>query len=387
MKILFVTNHYLDNVNSGGAKASLAFIRAFSDISSEICLIYPQNNNDIVFLNDKLIKVGVLGTQNVIIKFINLLFGKINRFSKVFFQTFNNYNPDLVVFDNSRSSYNYIQFVKSKGKKIVTIHHNFENEYYLTSKDNFIVKKLLSYHMFRAESIAVRLSDLSLTLTNEDIIQLKQYLGKKEVIKIERIGIFEPLEIKLPSTKLVSFTPVFLISGNLSAAQTEISLVDFVNNYFSILTEIFKGSKLIIVGRSPSKKIIQLCGKFENIELIPDPISMNLILSKGDVYLCPISCGGGIKLRVMDGLKFGMPVVSHLVSSRGYDTFKKHNILTDYSNPQTFRNTLLELRSEISRDRLQTRAQRVQELYIEQFSFSNGFVRLHEILKRNNIIK
>ena len=85
MKILFVTNHYLDNVNSGGAKASHAFIRAFSDISSELCLIYPQNNNDIVLRNDKIIKVGVLGTQNVILKFRDLLFGKINRFSHVFF--------------------------------------------------------------------------------------------------------------------------------------------------------------------------------------------------------------------------------------------------------------------------------------------------------------
>ena len=55
--------------------------------------------------------------------------------------------------------------------------------------------------------------------------------------------------------------------------------------------------------------------------MIPNPESIDDIITDSDIYLCPTRLGGGIKLRVMDGLRLGIPVITHSCSARGYDYF------------------------------------------------------------------
>jgi len=100
-------------------------------------------------------------------------------------------------------------------------------------------------------------------------------------------------------------------------------------------------------------------------------------LCEADYYICPTSLGGGLKLRIMDGLQWGLPVVTHAVSARGYDAFKDAGCLFAYSNQEEFADALRCLKSTIF-DKKQ-----VQTLYNSIFSFGAGVDRLKNILKKN----
>ena len=102
---------------------------------------------------------------------------------------------------------------------------------------------------------------------------------------------------------------------------------------------------------------------------------MDDVLQDADFYICPTELGGGLKLRVMDGLRWGLPVVTHKVSARGYDLFEEKGILLSYSNKIEFKNALLTF-SEMNIDK-----QKVIDMYQNIFSFAAGVKRVKELIE------
>ena len=73
-----------------------------------------------------------------------------------------------------------------------------------------------------------------------------------------------------------------------------------------------------------------------NLTLVANPKDIQSIVASCDIYLCPMKLGGGLKLRVMDGFRNGLPVVCHQVSARGYHDFINKGICFSYSNDGEF---------------------------------------------------
>ena len=166
----------------------------------------------------------------------------------------------------------------------------------------------------------------------------------------------------------------FLITGNLSTPQTEDSLLPWFGSFYPILKEVFPSSSLTIAGKSPSDKLMCAANQ-HGIKVVPSPVSMEAVLSEAKYYICPTSLGGGIKLRVMDGLSHGLPVVCHRVSARGYESFVKAGMVLVYHDPDSFRQALQKLAdsSYLRKD--------IIELYEEEFSFNSGRQRLSRLLE------
>ena len=146
-----------------------------------------------------------------------------------------------------------------------------------------------------------------------------------------------------------------------------------------MLKSIFPDSELTIAGRNPSPELGELCEK-AGIRLIPSPVSMDPVMEEADCYICPTSLGGGLKLRVMDGLRWGLPVLAHKKSARGYEQFIEHGCMLQYEDLDSFRKALEKL------SRLKLAKKDICALYDEIFSFRAGVERLDEIL-RNSAIK
>ena len=167
----------------------------------------------------------------------------------------------------------------------------------------------------------------------------------------------------------------FVITGNLSAKQTEKSLISWFEDYYPILKKKIPEATLVVAGKKPSAFFKQKCMNL-GVNLVPSPKTMDEILDKGDVYVCPISLGGGIKLRVMDGLKKGLPVIAHEVSARGYDDFEQLGMLFAYRNEKSFDDCLKKI--------LKHKCDRndVINAYEKLFSFDAGEKRLRKALNR-----
>jgi spore coat polysaccharide biosynthesis predicted glycosyltransferase SpsG len=385
MKILIVTNHFLDS-NGGGSFASRAFINSFAKIADECVLLYPDNGNSI----DKYIsRVKLIGIKNKKCKIGNLLdiyLGKINRFSEVIFSTIDEHNPDLIVFDNSRASAGYTKILKMLGRKVVTIHHNFEMEYYRGSKPSVFWRYPLLYFMKKAEKEAVLYSDLNLTLTPQDIELLQTHYDLSRKSHFYSVGVFEfqPNHVD-DFSEIKQVGPiVFAITGNLSAKQTEISILPFFKNEYPRLQKRYPEAKVIIAGKNPGSNIRVICDKYKNIELIVNPVDMAVVINQADVYICPIAVGGGLKLRVMDGLKAGLPVVTHEVSARGYDVFKDQGVLFTYNSSGSFEAAVENVIKAYQSN--EYKKNDIRALYNKEFSFDQGVIRLKGILDTFNLI-
>jgi len=391
MKVLFFTHHYLDD-NSGGSFASRAYINAFTEIADSCMLMYPDRGIPIKdFIHKNCILKGIPNRRNNIQKVIDIYKGKIHRYSDIMISQVEEFKPDIVVFDNSRTTAGMLNEVKKTGVKTITIHHNYEMEYYSGTKPSIAWRIPFMYYMEKAERTAVQKSDLNLTLTDEDIKLLQVHYDTQKRKKIVKLGSFESVIDSMSinsgdkdTTKKTGKTLYFVITGTLGSYQTEMSVIPFLENEYPELLKLIPESKLIIAGRNPSDKMIDVCLKYPSIELIANPESMMEIMACADVYICPTCVGGGLKLRIMDGLKAGLPILTHVVSARGYEEFQNANCLFSYENTDSFRISLKRLISEKDKGNLDPKT--IKDLYNSIFSFEAGVKRLGGILKQNELI-
>lgn len=378
MKTLFITRDYLHG-HGGGVYASRAYINAFAEISSYMDLVYPiKPNAEAQALSDKIthlypVDFGIPKWR----KGIRMICGKISPYDNLPERFFDRTKYDVVVFNNSCVSQGLIEKFKRANIRIITIHHNYEMEYL---KDNlspfpWFANFIATYF---TEKKAFQQSDLNLTLTKDDITLLKKNYGGNAPTEV--LGVFEYRDQEYKRRELRNrTTPTFIITGDLSMPQTYNSLSEWVRTYYPTLKRVVPNARLLIAGKKPTLELRYLCEK-NNIVLIPSPENMEEVLKQGDYYICPISKGGGLKLRILDGLKSGMPVVTHAVSARGYDTLVEGDIVFKYSSVEEFEKSILQILN------LNVSKNEILEEYQRLFSFRSGISRLRNIIGALNIL-
>lgn len=372
MRTLFITHHYLDGRN-GASYASNAYINAFAAISDSLTLLYPENGKEPLAVDEKVEKIPVgVNRQSIVKRAIAFALGTVHRYMDVAPQ-FISKKYDLVVFDTSVVSFRLIDKFKAAGAKTICIHHNYQYEYF---KDNYkgLLRLIELFWCKRYEQEAVQKCDLNLTLTDQDTQVLKSHYGNGKE-QFYKLGVFEYEMSKeiVVSQKEDSAIPVFAITGSLASVQTEESLIPWLSEYYPLLKEVFPEHSLLIAGRNPSEHIIQECAKHDKIELIANPANMNDVTDRAHYYICPTSLGGGLKLRIMDGLSRGLPVCTHEVSARGYDEFMG-KCLFAYHDAKSFKEAMQNI-SKCKFDK-----QGTINLYRSKFSFDAGVERLKSFI-------
>lgn len=387
MRVLFVTSHFLD-VDGGGTFASRAFINAFSEIAASLVLLYPDRGKSITeYIHKNCTLRKVPDTRSKIEKVLDLYRGKLHRFTTDILKQNLDFKPDVIVFDNSMCTSKLLDFAQKQNLKIITIHHNYEMEYYYGSRELLFIawRHVVLHHVKQIERKAFLNSNLNLTLTDSDAELLQKNYDSNKTAIVKRIGCFESkpnLELQTTLKPNNNSVLTFAITGTLGAYQTEHSLIPFLNNEYLELLKIIPEHKLIIAGRNPSQKIIDICKQHKTIELIPNPESMTEIINSADIYICPTNIGGGLKLRIMDGLKAGLPVLTHIVSARGYEIFEKQNSLFTYYDKESFKKSVNDLLSEMNKGHIEKNS--IKQHYISSFSFESGTLRLRTILDKFN---
>ena len=164
----------------------------------------------------------------------------------------------------------------------------------------------------------------------------------------------------------------YIITGNLSSRQNISSISSWLREYASVLRDIDPGMSLTLAGKNPHQEILEEALK-TGAAVIPSPENMSALIENADVYICPADNGGGIKLRVMDGLRFGLPVVAHVLASRGYEPFIGKSLYL-YEDEASFRLAVDSARKASLNKSL------LIDLYRSIFSFESGVARLGKIL-------
>jgi glycosyltransferase involved in cell wall biosynthesis len=78
-------------------------------------------------------------------------------------------------------------------------------------------------------------------------------------------------------------------------------------------------ARLCIVGRSPSERLTMRVKRHPGVELHADVADVRPFLAKSGVLVVPLRVGGGSRLKILEALAAGLPVVSTRVGAEGLD--------------------------------------------------------------------
>lgn len=381
MKILYICYNNPFGNSGGGTMASHAYLRACCDVADGqldlICSSALEGTYD-GSMNIK--KIYYAPDRSKLQRIMSPITGYMNRYVDYVKKILKKHKDlyEIIVFDHSSIAGTLVEYVNKLGLKTVTIHHNYEKEYF---EDNYhgIYKAIFLPHVIRWEKLAYRYSSLNLFLTAQDMKTFFNVYGYSNGVN-NLIGAYEFYDYtdnSIMNVRSPELPLTFVITGSLCDYQT----IDAIKYFFAELYCYLPiGCKVLIAGRNPDIVVQTLCSTHSNVELISNPTNMNSVLANADVYLCTTRLGGGLKLRVMDGLKNGLPVITHSCSSRGFDVFYGLNIFKVFSNPEEFRNSIIEIISDIDKGVMDRLA--VKRIYKENFSYDAGLNRMRTIFKQ-----
>ena len=374
--LLFITKHD-PYALGGGAYATRAYLRAFSVIFEgqiDICIADSCEPFGSDIQHDYLHRVE---KRPLIHRLLSFLTGDMHRYTSFVKQLLQKHKEKyaICVFDQNAVGGTLVNYVNKLGLKTITIHHNYEPEYYKANEKNNIVKCLLLPQIKRVEKRSYKNSCMNLFLTTDDLNMFELIYGKPKGLN-KMIGCFEYADYQIRNkNNSANEKPVFVITGSLNCFETKEALQFFFSELYE---EIPSDSQIIIAGRNPDKEIEEWCQSYTNVQLIPNPKEMYEIINKADIYLSTNRLGGGLKLRLMDGISNGLPVLAHRTSARGYEAFMEIEALYTFKDKISFKSSI---------EKMLTRHQKglfskdqIQATYKKSFSFEAGVKRLQDIL-------
>lgn len=270
--------------------------------------------------------------------------GKISRLSSIFTGIMHRHQQkalyliktneyEYCIFDHNQIAGTLINYLSPSTKSIV-IHHNVEQNYFADNSTSKLFKLLMLPHVIRCEKKAFKECDYNIFLTAEDMSEFRALYGNTKK-KCAVIGIFDLKDKIFIHDGNTPKTPVVVISGTLGNVQNIDGINYFINELYSYIP---KEIPIIIAGQNPQSEIIKLLDGLSNVKLIANPKDMNRIINLANIYICPTRLGSGIKVRISDALKNGLPVIAHKVSARGYGEYIKKGYFFPFSTPIEFKN-------------------------------------------------
>lgn len=366
-RILFIATSSI-SLRSGGGLANRALYYALEErypgkvdvVMQEDGEKYP-NNFFIMKRASLLLRIIRTVTCRIGINYNDFVFNLIDKSNK-------KYSHCII---NSGSFGKMIPVLHQKGLKVCTVHHNYEPEFALDNRQPNTFWGMTSKFVIENERIAYRESDTNLFLTESDMRKFKEVYGPISKGRDYVIGIFDSEhhdrrsdETALPRNRLV-------ICGSLCSVQTVAGIKSFEKMCLPVMHDYYKDDfALTLTGRAPGEYIQNLVASDNNLSLVPSPQDISSVVYQSGIFICPTNVGGGLKLRILDGLKLGLPIIAHEISARGYDKFFDKEWFQIYNDTDSFQTALIKV-NKLIKERKNLR-QEILDCYYSIFSFDEG---------------
>lgn len=382
MRILYILKHNPWGIG-GGCYACrnylVAFTSGLSDAQFDICIndeYFSQIPSEYMTPSVHFLPVSARGLFS---KMGAPITGILHRYQKTAMELIRCRHYDYCIFDHNSIAGSLVSACHESGIQTIVIHHNCEVEYFRDNTPSLLKRMLLLPQVRRCERNAFLNCDYNIFLTEEDLHAFVRLYGTAPGKSIVGGCFYQKDENRKSILQPFHQDHIAIaITGTMGNVQNLDGLNYFVDQLYPLLSQ--KGVDVIMAGKNPPADFVSKVRSFPNIEIITNPKDMDEILSKCDLYICPTRLGGGMKLRVMDGLRNGLPVIAHKVSSRGYREFIRHRYLYAYETPEEFAACFSEVASKISEGNI-TKKQ-IRDYANEVFDFSKASSRLlYQVIK------
>lgn len=136
-------------------------------------------------------------------------------------------------------------------------------------------------------------------------------------------------------------TPHLLFVGSLDWRPNQDALRWFLESIWPLIRANGQGVRMTVVGRRPPRWIRPFCSR-HGARLSADAPDVRPHLAEASVVVVPIRIGGGSRLKILEAMAAGRPVVSTTIGAEGLGLVHNENILIA-DRPPDFAQTAVDL--------------------------------------------
>lgn len=356
MKILQVSPQLPLPLDDGGRKSIYGIFKTLSQLGHEVHLIcydrkWVTNRNEIHNFG-RLTTINHSVENNYIGILSNFLSSVPYNISKYYsaemkngvIEIIKNEQPDLIHIDHLHMVW-VTDIVRSVDPRIPIIlrEHNLETlimERYSDRQINPIIKwyaKIQAKKLRRYESLWTLKVDLNVMISPEDEVQLKKMNPNVKSIMIPAGFDIRLLGAGIGSQKIKGS---ICHIGPMDWQPNKDSLEWLLNEIFPHLLERNQNLQLFIFGKGTENISIRKEVK-NNVKVMGYAENLWDELSKMEILVVPLRIGGGIRIKIIEAMGFGLPIVTTKIGCEGIEVTDDKHLLIG--------NSVNEISSQISR--------------------------------------
>jgi sugar transferase (PEP-CTERM/EpsH1 system associated) len=198
--------------------------------------------------------------------------------------------------------------------------HNVESEIWLrrAQRSKGLLERLFfsfqAKKMEQFERRVLRKAECVVVVTRRDLARLEAW-GMAPTMLVEN-GV-DPDEF-VPGTDPVAADEILCLGAldwhpNLDAAR------HFLDEIYPLILAQRPATRLRIVGRCPPPELRKRVAEFPGMELVDQVADVRPHLARAAVVVVPLRIGGGSRIKILEALAMGKPVVSSSVGAEGLD--------------------------------------------------------------------
>jgi len=294
---------------------------------------------------------------------------------------------DLIHFDDPYITTNFDFDDKGNIKTTVT-YHDIDSRKFLRIykiETNIRKKMMLLLDLFflkKWEWALVKKADLSIVMSHIDAKALKSKDMRANITIIPN-GVDTEIFLFNQGNNISNTIAFF---GNMDHFPNQDAVFYFYQQVLPIIRHKKPEVKFIVVGRNPSSKLKDLA-KDPNVIVTGNVDNVIPYYYKSSVAVVPLRAGGGTRLKILEAMAVGCPVVSSVIGSEGLDVTHGENILVA-DTPEEFANLTVELMTnKILRKKLTVTARKFVERRYSWDRIADVMIDIYLKLFRNEMLR
>ncbi|MBI4649947.1 glycosyltransferase [Candidatus Desantisbacteria bacterium] len=237
-------------------------------------------------------------------------------------------NVDFIICDSIYQTAN-LPVTGENGNSYILLEHNIESEIirrYMENERFFLKKMYIYYELWRMKRYEAKIwnsAKYSFVTSKVDLDILKTRVQGAKADFLDN------------GVDTEYFTPgidekeddCILYFGRMNWYPNSEAVYFFLTEIFPIIKAVKKDIKFFIIGKDPDKSIYKLAENDACIKILGEVEDLRPFLHKSKVVVVPIRIGSGTRLKILEAMAVGKPVVSTSIGCEGLDVFSGENIL------------------------------------------------------------